>query len=126
MRVLVVDDEQDVRALLVTVLEDAGHHVYELESGLRIVEKTIEFSPDVIVLDITMPSVDGFVALANLKSDPNTRNVPVLMASARGESEMLVKARELGAADFMLKPWEDGELEWRVGECAKRGHQQAA
>lgn len=126
MKILVVDDELDVRSLMVTVLEDAGHQVAELGSGSRIVETVIEFSPDVVVLDITMPHFDGFASLGLLKADPKTAGVPVLMASARGQREMMVKAMELGATDFMVKPWDTGELEWRVGECAKRGDSLAA
>lgn len=126
MKILIVDDEQDVRSLMVTVLEDAGYPVAELSSATQIVEKAIEIRPDVIVLDITMPYIDGFAALTLLKSDQRTSGIPVLMASARGQKDMFEKARELGATDFLVKPWETGELEWRVGECAKRRDQQAA
>ncbi len=121
MRVLVVDDEPDVRALMVLVLNDAGYETDELGSGAGVIEKALAFSPDVIVLDVTMPGLDGFAALELLRNDSSTATIPVLMASAQGQRGTIVKARDLGATDFMVKPWDDGELEWRVGECLERG-----
>lgn len=111
---------------MVTVLEDAGYAVVDLSSAAQVVEKVIEISPAVIVLDITMPHIDGFTALTLLKSDQRTSGIPVLMASARGQKVVIEKARNPGAIDFLVKPWENGELEWRVGKFAKHRDQKAA
>lgn len=126
-RILVVDDEIDVRALMVIVLESAGFEVSELESAHNLMDKVLEWKPSVIVLDVTMPQVDGLTVLKQLKEDSSTRHIPVLMASAQGQKSTLLRAKELGATDFMVKPWGDGEFEWRVQECLKRsGNQEAA
>lgn len=120
VKVLVVDDEEDVRSLMVIVLETANYDVMEMESAHGIMDKVREFMPDAIVLDVTMPEIDGLAVLEQLKADTATRHIPVLMASAQGQKSTMMKARELGATDFMVKPWVDGELEWRVQECLKR------
>lgn len=119
MKTMVVDDEVDVRSLMVIVLEGEGYEVMEMESGVGIMENIHEFRPDVIVLDVTMPDVDGMAVLEQVMADPSTDKIPVLMASAQGQKSTMLKAKELGATDFMVKPWVDGELEWRVQECIK-------
>ncbi len=126
VRILVVDDEVDVRSLMVIVLEGAGHEVEEFETGYGVMEKVQAFRPDVIVLDVTMPQIDGLMVLERLKSDPRTAGIPVLMASAQGQKSTMMKAKQLGAFDFMVKPWVDGELEWRVQECLKQVRDDAA
>ncbi len=126
VKVLVVDDEMDVRSLMVIVLEGAGFKVSEMESGAGIMEKVAQLQPDVIVLDITMPAVNGLVALEQLKKDPATAGIPVLIASAQGRKSTMLEAKRLGATDFMVKPWVDGELEWRVQECLNRAREQTA
>jgi len=119
-RVLVVDDEVDVRELMTLVLEAAGYAVSVMTSAIGIVEEATASHPDLIVLDITMPEIDGLEALRLLKSSAQTRHIPVLMASAQGQRNTMLKARDLGASDFVVKPWADGELEWRVNECLQR------
>ena len=114
MRVLVVDDERDIRRLLVSDLQSAGYETVELESGEHVLETTLKFRPDVIVLDLTMPGVNGFEALKELKTHPQTARVPVVVASAQTSRGVLTMVREMGAADFLVKPWEDGELVWRI------------
>ena len=117
MRVLVVDDEKDIRRLLVADLRYAGYETVELDSGEHVLETTLEFRPDVIVLDLTMPGVNGFEALKELKINPQTARVPVVVASAQTSRGVLTMVRQMGAADFLVKPWEDGELVWRVEQA---------
>lgn len=116
-RVLVVDDEKDIRDLLLEDLQDAGYITRELENGSRIVDVATEFRPDVIILDLTMPVVDGFQALTKLKTDSNTAGIPVVIASAQIGKVVQLAVRDLGATDFMMKPWEEGELVWRVEQA---------
>ena len=122
-RILVVDDSEDVRLALATILEDAGYEVVEASDGSEVADAVAETDPDVILLDVAMPKVDGFQALAILKADPQMADIPVLMVTAKGRPEDLSKARGLGARDFISKPWADGEVELRVGwvlEAASR------
>ena len=113
--ILVVDDEDDVRNLMVAVLSEAGYSVIDINSAVGIVDQVRASRPDLIILDLTMPVVDGFSALHQLKTDPGLANIPVVIASAQAQKETLIRARDLGAADFIIKPWADGEVEWRVG-----------
>ncbi len=115
-RILVVDDESDVRDLMVNVLDDAGYETEQLSGAIDIIEQAVRFNPALIVLDITMPVVDGLEALRLLKSDPRTEAIPVIIASAQARREIMIKSRDRGAADFVVKPWDEGEVEWRVAQ----------
>ncbi|MDP6822849.1 MAG: response regulator [Dehalococcoidia bacterium] len=126
LRVLVVDDEPDIRELLVADLEDAGYVIRELENGLQVIGVALDFRPDVIVLDIGMPVFDGFEVLKELKVNPQTAPIPVIIASAQTGKAAQTEARNLGAVDFMTKPWEDGELVWRIQQVVKRSKDLAA
>ena len=114
-RILLVDDSEDVRLALATILEDAGYEIFEAADGAEVPEMIDQHSPDLILLDVAMPRVDGFQALRNMKENPKHRDIPVLMVTAKGRPEDLRTARNLGARDFISKPWSDGEVELRVG-----------
>ncbi len=113
-RILVVDDSEDVRLALMTLLEDIGHQVFEAEDGSEVTAMVLSGSPDLILLDVAMPRVDGFEALKRLKADDATSDVPVIMVTAKGRPEDLAMARNLGARDYINKPWAEGEVEMRV------------
>lgn len=116
-KVLVVDDENDVRQLIVETLIDFDYVPVDVSSAVGIVETVLREQPDIILMDITMPEIDGLEALRLLKANAATASVPVIMASAQARNEVLVKARHLGATDFLIKPWQEGELEWRVSNA---------
>jgi DNA-binding response OmpR family regulator len=113
-RILVVDDSEDVRLALMTLLEDIGHQVFEAEDGSEVTAMVLSGSPDLVLLDVAMPRVDGFEALKRLKGDDATSDVPVIMVTAKGRPEDLAMARNLGARDYINKPWAEGEVEMRV------------
>jgi len=113
-RILVVDDSEDVRLALMTLLEDIGHQVFEAEDGSEVTAMVLSGSPDLVLLDVAMPRVDGFEALKRLKADDATSDVPVIMVTAKGRPEDLAMARNLGARDYINKPWAEGEVEMRV------------
>lgn len=113
-RILVVDDSEDVRLALMTLLEDIGHQVFEAEDGSEVAAMVLSGSPDLVLLDVAMPRVDGFEALKRLKGDDATSDVPVIMVTAKGRPEDLAMARNLGARDYINKPWAEGEVEMRV------------
>ena len=114
-RILVVDDSEDVRLALATILEDAGYEIIEASDGAQVPEMVSEHHPDLVLLDVAMPKVDGFETLRNMKAHKETSDIPVLMVTAKGRAEDLSLARSLGARDFISKPWADGEVELRVG-----------
>ncbi len=97
-----------------TLLEDIGHNVYEAEDGSEVTAMVLSGSPDLVLLDVAMPRMDGFEALKRLKADDATSDVPVIMVTAKGRPEDLAMARNLGARDYINKPWAEGEVEMRV------------
>jgi two-component system response regulator RpaA len=108
-RVLVIDDEPDVRWLIRMSLERAGHEVIDAEDGLRGIAMAMKQHPEIIVLDLMMPVMDGYGVLAELSKDPRTANVPVVVLSARAIPDEAERAVEAGARRFLEKPF-DPEL----------------
>jgi len=103
--VLIIDDEIHIRRLISQMLELAGYQVLEAASGpeaLRLIEET---RPDVITCDIFMPGMSGFDVLEALKSEPVTAEIPVIMLTALGQEKDTNRAMELGAADYVTKPF---------------------
>ena len=116
-RVLIVDDEPDIRRLLVSDLKDAGFAILELATGEQVLGTVLKLQPDVIVMDLTMPHVNGYEALVELKANPQAAQIPVIIASALASKAAQIEVRDLGAVDFLVKPWQDGELVWRVEQA---------
>ena len=113
-RILVVDDNPDVRLALATILEEAGHDVLEAEDGDVVFDIAVGQQPTLILLDVMMPRLNGFDALAQLKADTRTNSIPVIMVTAKGRPEDMAMARSLGAVEYIAKPWIDGDVELRV------------
>lgn len=112
--VLVVDDNQQVRNLLSILLTDAGYQVDSCADGNEVLERIRNQAPDVVLMDLNMPEVDGFSALQQIKQDDAMRHIPVIMVTASGQRQLFDQARDLGAADFVIKPWKDNEIEDRI------------
>ncbi len=103
-RILVVDDAAFMRVRAARVLEDAGHQVEQAENGLEAIRKYSEWKPDVVLMDITMPEMDGLTALKEIKKiDPAAR---VAMVTAMGQQAIVMDALKSGAKDFVLKPFQ--------------------
>jgi two-component system chemotaxis response regulator CheY len=103
-RVLIVDDAAFMRVRAARVLEDAGHEVAEAENGIQAVQKYAEWRPDAVLMDITMPEMDGLTALKEIKKlDPQAR---VAMVTAMGQQGIVMEALKAGARDFVLKPFQ--------------------
>lgn len=103
-KVLIIDDETDVLVLLGMRLRQQGYETLTAscgEDGLQVIK---EQRVDVILLDIMMPGIDGYEVLKQLKADPATKNIPVIMVSAKKQAEDIQKAKTLGAADYVGKP----------------------
>ena len=103
-KILVVDDAAFMRVRAAKVLEDAGHQVVQAENGLEAVRQYAEFRPDAVLMDITMPEMDGLTALKEIKKiDPGAR---VAMVTAMGQQAIVMEALRAGAKDFVLKPFQ--------------------
>ncbi len=109
-RVLVIDDEPDVLLLCKLNLEHAGHEVIEAQEGARGLIMAREEHPDVVVLDLMLPWVNGYQILAALQEDEATRHLPVVILTAKSQVEDRIRCWEDGASEFVLKPFPPEEL----------------
>ncbi|MBL6912047.1 MAG: response regulator [Puniceicoccaceae bacterium] len=119
-RILVLDDEPDVTELLEYKLEQEGYRVQVLNDPLEFVAKVREFEPDLMVLDIMMPELNGLQLCRIVRSDPLVKHVPIIFLSARGEADDRVKGLESGADDYISKPFNAKELMLRIGNMLNR------
>ncbi len=113
-KVLVVDDEPRILRLMEAILVSAGYQAILAETGTEAITKAILSSPDVILLDVMMPGMDGFEVASKLRANKQTRDIPIVMVTALGEVKDRVKALESGADDFLTKPVDKTELLTRV------------
>ena len=117
--ILVVDDDEMNRLLINTILSRMSYQVSEAFDGIDAWEKVVALSPDLIVLDVNMPRMDGLVLTHKLKNNPRTQNIPVMIVSAHNEVIDRVKAVEAGADDFLSKPVEQIILKAKVKSLLK-------
>ncbi|MCK4359202.1 MAG: response regulator, partial [Candidatus Cloacimonetes bacterium] len=116
--VLVVDDEESSRELLRIILEQDGFTVFEAENGYQALEKVNDTPPDVIILDVMMPELDGFEVCRRLKDDQKTAPIPILLVTALRERDDRIMGIEAGANDFLSKPIDKQDLTLRVRNAA--------
>lgn len=119
-KVLVVDDEPDVTELLDYKLRQEGYSVSVINDPLLIMGEARQFHPDLVILDIMMPELNGIQICRMLRADPVMRNVPIIFLTARGEAEDRVKGFETGADDYISKPFDSRELLLRIQALFKR------
>jgi diguanylate cyclase (GGDEF)-like protein len=112
--ILVADDEPVNRALIQRRLEREGYHVLTARNGNEAVEQALASLPDLVILDVMMPEMDGMDACRLIKETEATRDIPIIFLSARDETEMKVNGLSLGADDYISKPFEAEELIARV------------
>lgn len=112
--ILIVDDTPDNLALLSRILADRGYQVRAIDNGPQAIQSAQAAPPDLILLDVSMPVMDGFETCARLKQDERTREIPVIFISASDSSEEKVKAFHAGGVDYVLKPLEMEEVGARV------------
>ena len=119
-KILVVDDTQDILLVVARRLESWGYEPLTAESGeegLRIAEEQI---PDLVLLDIMMPKMKGRDVCARLKSNPKTRHIPVIFLTALGLADHIKAGLDLGAEDYIVKPFEPAQLKERIAICLAR------
>lgn len=108
--VLIIEDEKLIIVSTQMVLEAAGFRVESAVNGEEGISKAKSIKPDLILLDIMMPGIDGWETLTRLKRDPECSNVPVIIFTAREHARGHQKSTEMGAADYFRKPFEPDEL----------------
>ncbi len=119
-RVLVVDDEPDICALVAYHLAKAGFRVSTAGNGGDALASVRDEEPALVVLDLMLPGLSGYDVLERLRAEPNTRDVPVLMLTARREEEDRIRGLSLGADDYQTKPFSPQELVLRVAAILRR------
>lgn len=119
-RILVVEDEEDILNLLRFNLEGAGFDTLTTGNGKEAIALAIRHVPDLVLLDVMLPGLDGFEVCRTLKADPRTSHVPVIMLTARGEEVDRIVGLELGVDDYVVKPFSPRELSLRVKAVLRR------
>jgi DNA-binding response OmpR family regulator len=119
-RLLVVEDDHDISDLIVRYLQKAGHTVEAVTSGSAVLPRVRAMPPDAIVLDLMLPGMDGLLVCQALRADPATAAIPVIMLTARGEEADRIRGLELGADDYVTKPFSPKELTARVAALLRR------
>jgi len=119
-RILIIEDEEDIRELVRYNLEREGFSVSEAESGEEGLKKTSKKRPDLILLDLMLPGKDGMQVCRELKQNEEARSIPIIMMTARGEESDIVAGLELGAEDYIVKPFSPKVLMARVKAALRR------
>lgn len=119
-KLLVVEDEDAIRAMLVLVLQQAGFEVIAASESDKAQKLLLETAPDLILLDWMLPGVSGVEWARRLKKDPSYREIPIILLTARGEEEDKVRGLEIGADDYMTKPFSPKELVARIRAVLRR------
>ncbi len=120
MKVFLLEDDRDLSELLAYHLQKEGFEVFSFSRGIELLEKVKEETPDLFILDVMVPSLDGFRVANILRSSPKTKDLPVIFLTAKTAEEDKLKGFELGADDYITKPFSIKELLARIRAVMKR------
>lgn len=119
-KILIAEDEPDIRDLVAFTLRFAGHEVVTASNGEEAVQSAIKELPDLIILDVRMPRMTGYDACRLIKSDPRLSAVPVIFLSAKGQESEIQDGMNAGAEEYLLKPFAPDQLTDRVRSILAR------
>jgi DNA-binding response OmpR family regulator len=119
-KILIVDDDLDTLKLVGTTLEKQGFLIIAAKDGVEALEKVAQHSPDLILLDIMMPRMDGYEVTRRLRANPSTENIPIILFTAKAQVDDKVTGLEAGANEYLTKPTHPAELVARVRALLKR------
>jgi len=123
--ILVVEDEEDLRDIIIYNLKREGYQVVGVETGEQGMEQANALMPGLIILDLMLPGMNGLDVCRQIKQDSNTRDIPIIIVSAKGEEADIVSGLELGADDYVPKPFSPSILLARVRAVLRRSKQAA-
>jgi DNA-binding response OmpR family regulator len=112
--VLLVEDEDQLRRVMKDLLEREGYRVAEARDGAQALDEVDRHAPDLIMLDLNLPGLDGYGVLQRLRSRPSTSEIPVIVLTAKGDEDNEVRVFQLGADDFLTKPFRARALSARL------------
>ncbi len=119
-RILVIEDDPRTRRLIEFRLRSLGYEISFAEDGGKAMKAAIDEKPDIILLDIMLPVMDGFQVLQKLKLEKETKDIPVIMLTAKVQEKDVVHGLEAGAVDYITKPFSFAELGARINHTLKR------
>lgn len=117
-KILIIEDHPDARRVFSLILCSAGHETWEAENAHEGMKKTLSESPDLILMDVSLPDARGFDLARRIKDNPATTKIPIVACSGWTQSEVKVKAQEVGIVEFLIKPFAATELIEAVGRHA--------
>ena len=115
-KILIADDCPEVVELVRVILEGENYKIIDASNGKETLEKTKLEKPDLVLLDIVMPKMDGFEVCSKLKKDPQTKEIPIIMLTGKGQEADKEKSREVGASDYITKPFSLSSLLIKIKE----------
>lgn len=118
-RILIAEDESDIRDLIVFTLQFEGHEVHPYSNGADAAENAAKVMPDVIIMDVRMPRMTGYEACEAIRADEKTKHIPVMFLSAKGQETEIEQGIRAGANDYMLKPFDMPQLIEKVDKLLK-------
>jgi DNA-binding response OmpR family regulator len=119
-RILIAEDERDIRDLITFTLKFAGHEVFAATNGEEAYNMAKQVLPDIVLMDVRMPKMTGYEACKAIKSDKSTENIPVVFLSAKGQETEVQTGLEVGAVEYILKPFSPDQLTERVKTLLKQ------
>ena len=122
--ILVVEDDPDIKELISFNLSNQGHQVFDANNGELGIEKAREKLPDLILLDLMLPGIHGLDVCRIIKADQETKDIPIIMVTAMGQEEDIVKGLETGADDYITKPFSIKVLLARVSAVLRRSFEE--
>lgn len=122
-KILVIEDEQSINELIKINLELAGYKVIQALDGIKGFALAKQELPNLIVLDVMMPEVDGYTVAQRIRQNPDTKNIPILMLTALSQLKDKVQGFDIGVDDYLTKPFEMDELRVRIRALLKRSNQ---
>jgi CheY-like chemotaxis protein len=120
-KILVVDDEIHIVKIIAYKMRGAGYEVVSARDGVEALDMVKINRPDLILLDVMMPRMDGYQTLQALKNDPATRDIPVFLLTVKSKEVDRQKGYEIGADDYLTKPFSPNKLLERIDQALKRG-----
>jgi DNA-binding response OmpR family regulator len=119
-KILIAEDERDIRELITFTLRYAGHEITPAGNGEEALALARSVIPDLILMDVRMPKMTGYEACRHMKADEKLKSIPVIFLSAKGQEMEIQTGLEVGAADYILKPFAPDQLVKRVNEILEQ------